>query len=91
MVGEVTIYNGDDMRKSNSARPPVSRDTPELERRTKTMPAVQITDPTAVSVEIDVINRGHHFPPLQPAEDDLSLRWARAYLIINRDGSEFCQ
>jgi hypothetical protein len=40
MVAEVTIDNGDDVRESNSICLPVSRDTPELERRAKAMPAV---------------------------------------------------
>jgi hypothetical protein len=68
MVAEVTIDHGDDVRESNSTRLPVGSDMSEGEGRAKAMPTVQITDPTAVSVEIDVINRGHHFPPLQPAE-----------------------
>jgi len=36
------------------------------------MPAVQIADPTAISVEIDVINRGHHFPRCNPSRRSLA-------------------
>ena len=53
MVGEVTIDNSNNMREHNSTRYPVSRDAPERERRTQAVPAVEVADPTAVSVEIE--------------------------------------
>ena len=49
------------------------------------MPAVQIADPTAVSVEIDVINRSHHFPPLRSAWPYLPL--AMPKLTVDRRGN----
>jgi len=50
----VTINYGNDVRESNSTRHPLSRDTPELERRTQAMPAVQVANPAAESVEINI-------------------------------------
>jgi hypothetical protein len=90
MVGEVTINHGNDMRERNSARFPASCDMPECEGWAKAMPAVQIPDPAAVSVEIDVINRGHQFPRCRPAAA-ISRSAAYIQLILDRRRNELCQ
>src|SRR5262249_47220715 len=91
MVSEVTIDHSDDVRESNSTRLPVSRDTPKLERWAKSMPAVQIADPTAVSVEIDIINRGHRFILAESAEAISRSAAPTLRRIVDRPGDEICQ
>ena len=67
MATQEVLDHVDAMRERNLLGHPPLRCVIERERRTKAMPAVQITDPTAVSVEIDVINRGHTLPaPIGP-------------------------
>jgi hypothetical protein len=63
MVGEVTIDNRDNVRDRNSDGLPVGGDIPESEGWAKAVAHVQIANPTAVNVEVDFVNEGHHLAP----------------------------
>jgi hypothetical protein len=87
MVAEVTIDHGNDVRESNSIRLPVGRDSPQLERRAKAMPTVQISDPAAICCEINVTDRGHRFSSLQSTEAIANRHTVQQYIGLHHAAS----
>ncbi len=90
MAAQEALDNVHTMGERNASGDPSLRSVMERERRAKAMPAVNAADPAAVRREIQILDQGHSFPLLQPAEA-ISLRWAWANLNVDRHGDEFCQ